>query len=578
MVNAVDQSGPRRSGRASHDPLVYVLVLVAAGLFFFRLGSDSIRSINEGFYAEGAREMLESGDWLTPHFNYELRFQKPPLTYWLIALCYKLFGVAEFAARLPSATLTALSLLVTYGIGKALFDKRVALLGSLALGTGLGHIHTAQSATPGIVFTFFIWLSLLGFVRAYVQARGSLPWLIVAYGAAGLAALAKGPGGIVLPGIVALLFLLVNRDLGALKRLGLWWGLPLAVAIPAVWYLVIHQQQGPEAIRVLLLEENIQRFATFEQKRGPLWYTGVWPIQFFPWALLIVPAGLQAFWSAIGGGDRHPRPTHGGEMGLRFCWAALIGWFVFFSAARDKGGHYIMPLHMPAALVVAHMFASLADSSVRSGLMVRALAAFIAVCSMLILIAAVVFVLLEVAPAAGWEAAFWAGPAAVVGLVLIARRRRWPETPKLLLMLACLMLALEVFLLSHVWPRIEAARPYREIASVIARERPARVGAYRMGSESVPLRKTSLAFYARQRVEPLLDPAKLHAFLAPGGQRVCVAIDERDYRELRLSSIPGIRILGRWRYLHRPDPREVNVLFHLRPGKEPQYVLLISNG
>ncbi|MFQ5808034.1 MAG: ArnT family glycosyltransferase [Armatimonadota bacterium] len=570
MNKPQDQAQAPSSVRTAHDPLVCLLVLVAAGLFFFRLGGDSIRSINEGFYAEGAREMLESGDWITPRFNYELRFQKPPLTYWLIAVCYKLIGVRELAARLPSATLAALSLLVTYGVGKAFFDKRVALLGSLALGTGLGHIHTAQSATPGIIFSFFIWLSLLGFVRAYTAPQAGTRWLLVAYGAAGLAVLAKGPGGIVLPALAGLLFLLVNRNLRALKRLGLWWGIPLAVVIPAAWYVAVYQLHGSEPIRLLLLEENIQRYTSFAQKRGPLWYTSVWPVEFFPWALLVVPAALYALLPSGRGGA--------GGTGLRFCWAALIGWFVFFSVARDKGGHYIMPLHMPAALVVAHMFARLSDGSARGSLLVRGLAGFLAVFCMLILIAAVAFVLLEVAPAAGWEAGFWAGPAAVAALLWIGLRRRWPETPELLLMLACLMMAFEMLLLSHVWPRIETIRPYREIATVIARERPERVGAYNMGTENIPLRKTSLPFYARQRVEPLRDAAELRAFLRQGKGRVCVAIDERDYRELGLSSTPRLRTLGRWRYLHRPDPREYNVLKRLRPGEEHEYVLLISKG
>jgi 4-amino-4-deoxy-L-arabinose transferase-like glycosyltransferase len=548
---------------------VYLLVLLAAGLFFFQLGGDCIRSINEGFYAEGAREMVESGDWITPRFNYELRFQKPPLTYWLIAACYRLLGVSEFAARLPSATLAALSLLVTYGVGKALFDRRVALLGSLALATGLGHIHTAQSATPGIIFTFFIWLSLLGFVRAYTAPQTGARWLLVAYGAAGLAVLAKGPGGIALPALAGLLFLLVNRNLRALKRLGLWWGIPLAVAIPAAWYVAVYQIHGLEPIRLLLLEENIQRYTSFAPKRGPLWYTSVWPVEFFPWALLVAPAGLYALLRG--------RRRGAGGTGLRFCWAALIGWFVFFSVARDKAGHYIMPLHMPAALVVAHMFARLAERPARGSRIVGRLAGFLAVCSMLLLLAAVAFVLVEVAPAAGWEAGFWAGPAAVAALLWIGLRRRWPETPELLLMLACLMMAFEVLLLSHVWPRVETIRPYREIAKVIARESPERIGAYNMGSENVPLRKTSLPFYARQRVEPLRDPAKLRAFLRRAPAPACVAIDEADYRKLGLSSTLRLRTLGRWRYLHRPDPREYNVLKRLRPGKEHEYMLLISN-
>src|SRR5437660_12286207 len=124
--------------RCNHRAGHYVLLaVIAAGLFLPNLGGPSLWDIDEGNNAEAAREMMESGNWVVPTFNYELRTDKPALLYWLQIAAYRLFGVNEFAARLPSALAGILTLLVTYELGRRMFDARTGLLAGIVLGTTL---------------------------------------------------------------------------------------------------------------------------------------------------------------------------------------------------------------------------------------------------------------------------------------------------------------------------------------------------------------------------------------------------------------------------------------------------------
>src|SRR5262245_60414947 len=122
------------NGRGGHYVL---LLLVAAGLFLPNLGVCSLWDIDEGHNAEAAREMLESGNWITPTFNFQLRVDKPALLYWLQAGAYRVFGVNECAARLPSALAAMFAVLLVYELGRRLFDVRTGLLAGLMLASAV---------------------------------------------------------------------------------------------------------------------------------------------------------------------------------------------------------------------------------------------------------------------------------------------------------------------------------------------------------------------------------------------------------------------------------------------------------
>src|SRR5262249_994402 len=161
--------------------------------------------------AEAAREMLEAENWIVPTFNFELRVDKPVLLYWLQLACYSLFGVCEFAARLPSAMAAMLTVLLTYELGRRLFDPSTGLLAGLVLASTAFFTGSAHFANPDALLNASTVLTFLLFWSGFI--RGSSTWLLWIGLSTGLGFLAKGPVGTVLPAVVIGLFLLWSRQL-----------------------------------------------------------------------------------------------------------------------------------------------------------------------------------------------------------------------------------------------------------------------------------------------------------------------------------------------------------------------------
>src|SRR5581483_5048475 len=146
----------------------HCLLLLAICLltFFAGLGRGAIGDSDEAFYAESAREMIESGDWVTPHYNYEYRFQKPILFYWLAAGSYRAAGVGEAQARFPSALAGLALTLMTFFCGRRWFDGRVGLLAGAIVATSFGYFSMARTALPDLPLAFFIALATWTLIEA----------------------------------------------------------------------------------------------------------------------------------------------------------------------------------------------------------------------------------------------------------------------------------------------------------------------------------------------------------------------------------------------------------------------------
>src|SRR5213594_3568421 len=148
---------------ARHLPNLVLLLCLAALLFFLGLGSMGLTDRDEGRNAEAGREMFETGDWLTPTFNYDLRVAKPVFLYWLMSASYRLFGVNEFAARFPSALFGVASILLQYLVLTRLRGPFIGLVGGLMLLLNMEIIGLARMALTDSVLIFFTTLSLYGF-------------------------------------------------------------------------------------------------------------------------------------------------------------------------------------------------------------------------------------------------------------------------------------------------------------------------------------------------------------------------------------------------------------------------------
>ncbi|MFM7738873.1 MAG: ArnT family glycosyltransferase, partial [Planctomycetota bacterium] len=364
-----------------------VLVALSGSIFFLNLGSARLWDRDEPRNAGCAAEMLERGDWVTPIFNDQLRHQKPALLYWLIMSAYGMFGVNEFAARFWSALLGVGTVLLTWSMGVRLFGRATGFWSGLILATMLMFGVASRAATPDAPLIFFmtaglccfVWLSFRPADSAEDEASFSgFPQetkKVVAINALlGLAVLAKGPIGWVLPmSVMGLYLLLMNHQPlvsadsespGRLRRTLEWlwrvfgprnfcralselrWvtGLLVVLAIALPWYLWVGYRTEGEFLRRFFLEEHVGRATTsFENHSGGWWF---YPLMLlvgtFPWSVFAVPVVLDT--------DRWMSAKRRDGSLLLLCWMGLQ--LALFSLVQTKLPSYITPCYPAVALLL----------------------------------------------------------------------------------------------------------------------------------------------------------------------------------------------------------------------------------
>jgi 4-amino-4-deoxy-L-arabinose transferase-like glycosyltransferase len=337
-----------------------VLLSVTAALFLPALGSPSLWDIDEGHNAETAREMLEAENWTVPVFNGELRVDKPILLYWLQLAAYRTFGVGELAARLPSALAAMLTVLLTYELGRRLFDPRTGLLGGLVLASSLLFCGSAHFANPDALLNACTVLTFLFFWIGF--QRGNSYWLIWVGFSTGLGFLAKGPVALVLPGAVIGLFLLWQRELRRLWSVQLLRGLLVWALIAVPWFGLVGSETKGEFLRGFFLKHNVDRYlAPMEGHHGSIFYHVIsLLLGFLPWSVFLGPALWYAFRKEDAQTRRHGDAENERSPRLRvsvsscrflLCWIAV--YFVFFSLSQTKLPNYILPLYPAVALLTA---------------------------------------------------------------------------------------------------------------------------------------------------------------------------------------------------------------------------------
>ena len=289
-----------------------LLVLTAAALILPNLGAPSLWDLDEGNNAEAAREMLDCGNWVVPTFNYQLRVDKPALLYWLQIGAFRLFGVNEFAARLPSALAGLAAVVMTYELGRQMFGCATGLLAGLALASTALFCASAHFANPDALLNAFTLLTLLFFWRSFTsQGRA---WSAAGGISAGFAVLAKGPVGLVLPLAVIVLFLLWSRKLRLLWERKLWVAVLAFLLIALPWYVWVGVETKVAFLRGFIMEHNVGRYLhSMEHHGGPVYYyLAVLAIGFAPWSAFLGLAGWYGTCATCSGGG----PP--GSLGARF--------------------------------------------------------------------------------------------------------------------------------------------------------------------------------------------------------------------------------------------------------------------
>jgi 4-amino-4-deoxy-L-arabinose transferase-like glycosyltransferase len=362
------------------SPVLFLLALSTL-LFFLGLGSLDLTDRDEGSNAEAAREMVETGDWISPTLNYQPRFAKPVFIYWLTGGAYALFGVSEFAARLPSALFGVLLILLQYLFLSRLRGPTVGLLGALMLLLNLEIVAIGRMALTDSVLIFFTTLALYGFwlglhasppsplslVGGEAKGEGDASggqdrerhWMWLFYVGMALGTLTKGPVGVAIPLLAIVPYLTLTKRWGQFWRTGFpLAGLFLFVLLAAPWYtamVAIHGSQYTASAQA----DTVGRFlGTIGGHGGTVvFYVPVLLFGFFPWSGFLIVGLYQTFKEVRRSkfdveASTHKLRTSNLELDLfAALWVTAV--FLFFSLSATRLPHYIAPLFPAAAILAA---------------------------------------------------------------------------------------------------------------------------------------------------------------------------------------------------------------------------------
>lgn len=327
---------------------LFLFLLIVVVVWFSNLEYRKLVRPDEGRYAEIPREMVASGDWVTPRLNDLKYFEKPALQYWATAASYELFGEHNWSARLWPALTGLLGILAVWLTGARLFGARAGFLGAAALTGSILYVVLAHVLSLDMGVCFFLNLAVFAFAlsrRPGIDNAIERNWLWLAWVALGLAVLSKGLIGLVLPGAALVLYSLVQREFGFWLRMRWFSGLALLLLVTVPWFVIV-SLKNPEFFHFFFIHEHFERFLTKVHGRyQPAWYfIPVLLVGFMPWVTLF----LAECWKTV----RTPTRVRGEFRADRFLliWAVVI--FGFFSASHSKLISYIIPLFPAGAVLV----------------------------------------------------------------------------------------------------------------------------------------------------------------------------------------------------------------------------------
>ncbi len=352
MANDPTPSLVRTTGSApfAMRPLLFLL-LVAALMFFAGLGRLPLIEPDEGRNAEVAREMLTSGDWLTPHFNTLTYLDKPVVYFWLVAASFKVWGVTEWAARFPSALMGLATMILCWLMARRMFGDSSALRAGLVFATAPLAIGLSRFVIFDMTLAFLVALTMLCFWLASENDFRRPLLNVVMFAAMGVAAISKGPVGFLLPLLSILAFQGLRGRFGDLKRLR--WGLGVAVFLATAlpWFVAVSVQH-PEFPRYALWQESLQRFAAGTARRSGsvFYYLPVYLAGFFPWSFFLLFAGANRIRRL-----KELREDANKPMLFLLTWAVVV--FVFFTISRSKLPAYFLPAIVPLSLLMGRAWA-----------------------------------------------------------------------------------------------------------------------------------------------------------------------------------------------------------------------------
>ena len=354
--HVTEEQGTSSAARIGWAVLILATLYVC---YFSHLGAIGFVGPDEPRYAWIARDMMETGDWITPRLYGKPWFEKPVLYCWGAALCFKLFGVSEAAARLPSAVSALLATLALAWLALHLYGAETARWLLLLLPTTVGMIGFSHAAAPDMPFSGMLTIAMvaaavvIGLVpqttapSSFVSLTSSTSLAAVLFGfSLGLAVLAKGPAAIILCGGTVFFWALFTKRWRETLRL-LHPTPILAFCVTALPWYILCARRNPDFFRVFIIEHNFKRYLTPEfQHIQPFWfYVPILLVALLPWTALLL-------WSGSLGTLRLWREKRLSSSTTYFLSWALFA-IVFFSVSKSKLPGYILPALPAIGLLIA---------------------------------------------------------------------------------------------------------------------------------------------------------------------------------------------------------------------------------
>ena len=349
---------------------ILILAIFCMVTFFAFLGSYPLIDVDETRYVRIAQEMLISNNFLTPVINGEIFLEKPPLFFWLEDISFLIFGVNEWAARIPMAIVASFGVFMTYYFGQKLVSKRFGLISALVLGANVIYIVLSHIAILDLLLSVTMMVSTyFGILTLYSQGKENWEQWLCFYIFCGLSALSKGLPGIIIPfGAVFLTYLFSKRlkDLFDFKKIG--FGILILLLIFLPWHMMMYKVHGQAFINEYILKHHLARFVNSAgiNRKEPFWFfIPVILVGFIPFAVTLLTVFINEIRKCINTYRngftlnlfRYFSPDI--VMNRRFLSINILLFlfiFLLFSSASTKLPTYILPAIFPLSFIIGYIF------------------------------------------------------------------------------------------------------------------------------------------------------------------------------------------------------------------------------
>ena len=506
---------------------LFYLFALALILFFTGLGRRDFWAPVEPRYAEIVRIMFAKGEWIVPTLNGDLYTDKPILYFWLALIASKIAGgVSEWAVRLPAALGGIGFVLATYFTGRDFFGPKVGLIAGAVLATSVRVIWESRWAHIDMLFGFFFLLTIY-FGARFLLGKGRKREILWAYVFMGLAVLAKGLIGIVLPALSLAAFAIVRRDWRIIIDAKLQLGIPIFLLIAAPWFYLVNSATYGKWLADFIYIHHLQRYTAGNGHRQPIYYYfTTLPVDFLPWTVFAIPA-LFAYFPYR---RLMQRPT---PLFFSLCFLVV---FLFFSISDTKRDLYLLPLMPTLALLVGNYIDDLTESRVSESALYRWLSQlyFGAVIALGLALPMVAWTVRRETFLISLPLALILVIGGTVTVIFIRKRRPLQATTAVALLIASLTVAGSIWILPYV-NQFKSPRPFSmQVKRIVPATTPLYIYADNMNDFN---------FYTeREKIPVLSSPGKLARMR---GQPAAgyLLIKERDLK--LLSELGRERVVAR---------------------------------